>query len=411
MHIPEDGVVLSPNVEIFRKGSDQGYQLLVQPVEINGIISMAMYNKNDKVRDAPCDAPLDAAAYAEGVRQKFIMLFHAAVLSGADCVIICDVGCGVFRNDPYEVGKICGKVLAGYAGFFRLGLFTGKEEFYQAAIEGMKPPKLSRALKRQDPCKPRSTCFVCGRPFGRDLAVLLGPTGEQATTEDDGGFPLQFLHASCAEKLADDWPGYSAMTLPDAARDADSFLKAIDVDSSGTIEKEELRCVVAALWAGDPSKMDAEFEAKWAMWDQDSSGSLDIDEIKSSQTPTSTPTLKRSRAAGPLRVSVEVLPRSLLDWVQLQALSASDAMKNKVMSEVAHTNNFKLVETFEKWDRDSTGFIEKEDLRQLMLKLDEFATEESVQNLLREADVDGNGKISYQEFLRWVPEYEQSGKS
>eukprot|EP00930_Biecheleria_cincta_P028191 TRINITY_DN19662_c0_g1_i2.p1 TRINITY_DN19662_c0_g1~~TRINITY_DN19662_c0_g1_i2.p1 ORF type:complete len:621 (+),score=112.39 TRINITY_DN19662_c0_g1_i2:31-1863(+) len=408
-HIPEDGVILSPNVEIFRKGSDQGYQLLGQPVEVSGVISMAMYNRNAKVGDAPCDAPLDPAAYAEGVRQKFTMLFHAAALSGADCVIVPDVGCGVFQNDPCEVGKICGKVLTRYAGYFRLALFTGKQDFYEAAFEGMRPPKLTRALKRENPCKPRSTCFVCGKPLGRDLAVLLGPTGEQATTEDDGGIPLQFLHGSCSEKLAEDWPGYSAMGLPDAARDADSFLKAIDVDSSGTIEKEELRCVVAALWTGDPSKMDAEFEAKWATWDQDSSGSLDIDEVKSSQA--SKPTLKRGFAGDSLRVSVDSLPRGMLDWVQLQALSASDALKSKVMSEVAHSSQQKLVETFQKWDRDSTGFIEKEDLQQLMMKLDAYATKESVQSLLQEADVNADGKISYQEFTRWVTEYEETHAS
>lgn len=404
-HIPEDGVILSPHVEIFRKGSDQGYQLLAQPVEVCGVVSVAMYNQNPKVRDAPCDAPADPAAYAEGVRQKFTMLFHAAVLSGADCVIVPDVGCGVFENDPYEVGKICGKVLSSYAGYFRLALFTGKEAFYRTAVEGMKAPKLTRALKREDACKPRSTCFRCGKPFGRDLAVLLGPTGEQATTDDDGGYPLQFLHASCAENLADQWPGYTAMLLPDAARDADSFLKAIDVDSSGAIEKEELRCVVAALWTGDPGKMDAEFEAKWALWDQDSSGSLDIDEIKSSQTPASPPSLHRLKAGTCLRLSVDTLPRSMLDWIQLQALSVDDTLKAKVMSDVRHASQRKLVETFQKWDASSTGFIDKEDLRKLMLKLDQFASDATVENLLQEADVNADGKISYQEFVRWVTEY------
>merc|ERR1712048_755856 len=97
-HIPMDGVIVSPHVEIFRRGTDQGYLLFAKPVEITAVISVAMYNCNRRVRDSPVDRPYDEAEYEAGVRAKLIALAHGAAESGADALILPDVGCGVFMN-------------------------------------------------------------------------------------------------------------------------------------------------------------------------------------------------------------------------------------------------------------------------------------------------------------------------
>jgi len=133
-HIPETGVVLSPNVEVFRGSTDNGYPFLAAPVELAAIVSVAMPNCNPHMRDAPCDRPQSDSEYQQLLSQKFIATLGAAVLSGADVLVIPDVGCGVYGNNPEEVGKIFGNVLNMYfKGAFKEIHFVGKAEFAGAA--------------------------------------------------------------------------------------------------------------------------------------------------------------------------------------------------------------------------------------------------------------------------------------
>lgn len=45
-------------------------------------------------------------------------------------------------------------------------------------------------------------------------------------------------------------------------------------------------------------------------------------------------------------------------------------------------------------------FISHEELRVVMTTLGEKLTDEEVENMMREADIDGDGKINYQEFYK-----------
>lgn len=46
------------------------------------------------------------------------------------------------------------------------------------------------------------------------------------------------------------------------------------------------------------------------------------------------------------------------------------------------------------------GFISAQELRHVMTNLGERLTDEEVDEMLREADVDGDGKINYEEFVK-----------
>ncbi|CAN7136521.1 unnamed protein product [Brassica rapa subsp. narinosa] len=59
-----------------------------------------------------------------------------------------------------------------------------------------------------------------------------------------------------------------------------------------------------------------------------------------------------------------------------------------------------LKEAFRVFDKDQNGFISAAELRHVMTNLGEKLTDEEVEEMVREADVDGDGQINYEEFVK-----------
>lgn len=278
-HIPEDGSIVSPGVEIFRRGSDQGYPLHQTTVPIAAIVSVAMYNRNAKVKDAPVDAPADKATYEQKTKDKLKAAVHGAVFAKADVFLMPDVGCGVFENDPKLVGMLAGQVLKDYSGYFKKVIFTGKPEFCDAAAValGCKLDRHSAPASDVPLCK---ECMICKKPFDgqTNLAIVLSSKGRR----DD----LKFLHIACTEALAKSHPDCTTMALPEVATDPEHFLRALDVDGNGALSKNEIRCAAAALSsnsaAWDSKQMDVEFDKFFKKWDKNGSDELELSELSSS---------------------------------------------------------------------------------------------------------------------------------
>jgi calmodulin len=57
-------------------------------------------------------------------------------------------------------------------------------------------------------------------------------------------------------------------------------------------------------------------------------------------------------------------------------------------------------EAFKVFDKDGNGFISAAELRHVMTNLGEKLTDEEVDEMIREADVDGDGQIDYDEFVK-----------
>eukprot|EP00928_Gymnodinium_smaydae_P023208 TRINITY_DN19239_c0_g2_i2.p1 TRINITY_DN19239_c0_g2~~TRINITY_DN19239_c0_g2_i2.p1 ORF type:complete len:533 (+),score=134.21 TRINITY_DN19239_c0_g2_i2:441-2039(+) len=327
-HIPTDGCIMSPYVEIVRGGTDQGYLAHATAVPVASVISMAMYNKNTGVRDAPVDAPSDQTAYEEGVRKKFTAAIHAAAFSEADALILPDVGCGVFRNDAATCGRIAGTVLYEFRTRFKRTVFTGKKEFYEAAVAAMKacgdapPPPLSLEASTRASSSLEDTshlsvgvCVICGKNISgcgfSSLALLIDKKHKSHR--------MQFLHESCTKDAPKKFPKHQVLTLPRITVSAESFLKALDLNGNGLVEKQELRCLCAILWDGDLSleaqakAFERDFDEKWERWDATHSGNVSLQEIKGTVSPSGG--AKRKSAS----LAIEGMPQSLIEWFQEQS--------------------------------------------------------------------------------------------
>lgn len=59
-------------------------------------------------------------------------------------------------------------------------------------------------------------------------------------------------------------------------------------------------------------------------------------------------------------------------------------------------------EAFQIFDADGNGKITSEELRLIMENLGEKLTEEEIEDMVKEADIDGDGEINYEEFVRMM---------
>jgi calmodulin len=61
-----------------------------------------------------------------------------------------------------------------------------------------------------------------------------------------------------------------------------------------------------------------------------------------------------------------------------------------------------VINAFRIFDKDNLGMISSTELRHIMTTLGDKLTEEEVEEMIREADIDGDGYINYEEFVRMM---------
>ncbi|KAL4393549.1 hypothetical protein AHAS_Ahas02G0063100 [Arachis hypogaea] len=61
-----------------------------------------------------------------------------------------------------------------------------------------------------------------------------------------------------------------------------------------------------------------------------------------------------------------------------------------------------LKDAFKVFDRNNDGYISATELRHVMMKMGERLTDEEAEEMIREADLDGDGQVSYEEFARMM---------
>ncbi|XP_052762548.1 neo-calmodulin-like [Mya arenaria] len=71
------------------------------------------------------------------------------------------------------------------------------------------------------------------------------------------------------------------------------------------------------------------------------------------------------------------------------------------LNEADFTNNQDTVRSaFRTFDKDGNGYIDEKELRIAMKKLGEALTDKELDDMMKQADVDEDGKINYEEFVK-----------
>ena len=83
-----------------------------------------------------------------------------------------------------------------------------------------------------------------------------------------------------------------------------------------------------------------------------------------------------------------------IDFDEFMVMMA-DRMKERDQEE-------EVIEAFKVFDADASGYITSDELRRILMDLGEDVTEEEMDQLILEADLDGNGRIDYDEFSKLV---------
>ena len=80
-----------------------------------------------------------------------------------------------------------------------------------------------------------------------------------------------------------------------------------------------------------------------------------------------------------------------------------DEFCNLMARQMKETNQEEeLKQRFKLFDKDGTGFVDREELRDVMQQLGEKLSEEDIEEMIQDADKNGDGMIDYQEFVKYM---------
>jgi len=133
----------------------------------------------------------------------------------------------------------------------------------------------------------------------------------------------------------------------------------------------------------------AEFKEAFAIFDKDGDGTVTSSEIKEVMK-----SLGQNPTDKELKEMIEEVDEDgngtieFDEFIVMMAKSMKETERNTADVEAA----------FKVFDQDGDGFISPEELKSVMLTLGETLSQDEIEEMIREADLDGDGKVCYEEF-------------
>ncbi|XP_041016591.1 calmodulin-like protein 11 [Juglans microcarpa x Juglans regia] len=136
----------------------------------------------------------------------------------------------------------------------------------------------------------------------------------------------------------------------------------------------------------------AEFQEAFCLFDKDGDGSITIEELANAiRSLDQNPTQEELQT---MINEVDVDGNGTIEFGEFLNLMARKMKENEAEGE--------LKEAFKVFDQDQDGYISPNELRHVMINLEERLTDEEVDQMIRDADLDGDGLINFEEFVRMM---------
>ena len=127
------------------------------------------------------------------------------------------------------------------------------------------------------------------------------------------------------------------------------------------------------------------------MFDKDHSGTISIDEIakimKNFGNPMSKDDIKE------MIKDIDTSGDGELDFDEFVTLMQRQ--------EVVEDDDDEVLRAFQSFDKDQNGYITNTEFRYILTKLGERFTDQEVDTLFRECDLDDDGRLNYEEFIEF----------
>ena len=130
----------------------------------------------------------------------------------------------------------------------------------------------------------------------------------------------------------------------------------------------------------------AEYKEAFSLFDKDGDGTITTKELG---------TVMRSLGQNPTEVELQDMINEVdtdrngtLDFSEFLAMMARKTKETHSDEEIR--------QAFRVFDKDGNGFISAAELRHVMINLGEKLTDEEIDDMIREADTDGDGQVNYE---------------
>ncbi|VDI64645.1 Hypothetical predicted protein [Mytilus galloprovincialis] len=178
--------------------------------------------------------------------------------------------------------------------------------------------------------------------------------------------------------------------LPD--EEVDEMIQEADLDGDGQIDYIEFNSMLtrhfSMPWRSSEDLSEdqiAEFKEAFSLFDKDGDGTITTKELG---------TVMRSLGQNPTESELQ----DMINEVDIDGNGQIDfeeflQMMAKKMKDTDTEEEMK--EAFKVFDRDNNGFISAQELRLVMANLGEKLTDEEVEEMIKEADMNGDGQVDY----------------
>jgi len=136
----------------------------------------------------------------------------------------------------------------------------------------------------------------------------------------------------------------------------------------------------------------AEFKEAFSLFDKDGDGKITTKELG---------TVMRSLGQNPTEAELQDMINEV-DSDKSGSIEFDEFLQLMARKMQDTDTEEEIREAFKVFDKDNNGFISAAELRHVMTNLGEKLTEAEVDEMIREADVDGDGQINYEEFCRMM---------